>query len=97
MRIDAPLPLATSAPPSPPPGANLSRLRAAAEELEATFLAEMLKSAGLGQMPSEFGGGAGEEHFASLLRTEQARAMVAGGGIGLAEHIFRSLAEQADG
>lgn len=68
-------------------------LREAAQELEATFLAEMLKSAGVGETPEAFGGGAGEDQFASMLRLEQARQLAATGGIGLAEHIFHSLKE----
>jgi Rod binding domain-containing protein len=73
-----------------------SRLFAAARELEASFLAEMLKSAGLGETPEAFGGGAGEDQFASFLRLEQARAMVDAGGIGLAETLFEALKERAD-
>lgn len=63
----------------------------AAQELEATFLSEMLKSAGLGKVPEAFGGGQGEDQFASFLRAEQARAMAQAGGIGLAESLFHSL------
>jgi Rod binding domain-containing protein len=67
-----------------------------AQELEASFLAEMLGHAGL-DMPSEsFGGGIGEDQFASLLRGEQAKAMVQKGGIGLAEHLFRALSQRAE-
>ncbi len=68
-------------------------MREAAEKLEAAFLAEMLKGAGLGAMGGPFGGGQGEEQFASLMRDEQARMMVEGGGIGLAEHLFNQMAE----
>ncbi len=78
-------------------------LMAKAEELEATFLAEMLAhtglgESGLGEMEGGFGGGAGEAQFASFLRQEQARLMVEGGGIGLAEMIFNTMveAEHAD-
>lgn len=69
----------------------------AAQELEATFLAEMLKSAGLGKVPEAFGGGQGEDQFASFMRTEQARAMAQAGGIGLAESLFHSLKARNDG
>ena len=62
-----------------------------ARALEAGFLAEMLSYAGLGSDQGPFSGGAGEEQFASFLRQEQSKAMVAHGGIGLAEHLFRSL------
>ena len=69
-------------------------LRAAAQKLEASFLAEMLKAAGLGGVSSDFGGGAGEEQFASFLVQAQADALVKAGGIGLAETIFEALKER---
>lgn len=71
-----------------------ARLRAAAAELETTFLAEMLKAAGFGKPLESFSGGVGEDQFASLLVTEQARALVAAGGLGLTEHIFQALMEK---
>lgn len=73
------------------------KLMSAAKELEASFLAEMLKEAGLGKMPEAFGGGAGEEQFSSFLRQEQARGMVEAGGIGLAQTLFEAMKERADG
>jgi len=72
------------------------KLQEAARELEANFLAEMLKSAGVGNTPEAFGGGAGEEQFASFLRLEQAREMVNAGGIGLAQSLFEALKERAN-
>jgi flagellar protein FlgJ len=66
----------------------------AAKKLEATFLAEMLKAAGFGEARESFGGGEGEDQFASFLVQEQATAMVEAGGIGLAENLFRSLKER---
>ena len=71
-------------------------LRAKAAEFETAFLAEMLGHAGLGEVSGSFGGGIGEEQFASFLRQEQAAAMVKAGGIGLAESIFRALAGHAE-
>lgn len=68
-----------------------AELRQVAQELEASFLAEMLKHAGFGEARGAFGGGAGEDQFASLLRAEHAQTMAANGGIGLAESIFDSL------
>lgn len=67
-----------------------------ARDLEAAFLAEMLGQAGLGEAPESFGGGAGEEQFASFLRAEQARLIVERGGIGLAETMFRALSGNRD-
>jgi len=69
-------------------------LRAAAEQLEAGFLSEMLKAAGLGQAREAFGGGAGEDQFASFLRQAQAEEMVRSGGIGLAESLYQALKER---
>ncbi len=59
-----------------------------------TFLAEMLRSAGFGKPLEGFGGGIGEDQFASMLITEKARVLVASGGLGLTEHIFRALMEK---
>ena len=81
--------------PGTVPVPNEVQLREKAREMEAAFLAEMLKHAGVGEVKSEFGtGGPGEEQFASFLRHEQAKSMVEGGGIGLAETIFNALVAQ---
>ena len=84
-------------PVAPPATAALQDqgLREAAENLEASFLAEMLKSAGMGKTPDAFGGGAGEDQFASFLLHEQAKAMVQAGGIGLSEAIYEALKEKS--
>ncbi len=74
-----------------------TKLRDAAAKLEATFLAEMLKSAGVGAPRESFGGGAGEEQFASFLREAQAKEMVEAGGIGLAEALFEAMKVRIDG
>lgn len=76
---------------------NERKLWDAALELEANFLAEMLKAAGVGETPEAFGGGAGEDQFSSMLRLEQARQMAANGGVGLTEMIFEALKERAHG
>jgi Rod binding domain-containing protein len=73
------------------------KLKAASVELEAAFLAEMLKSAGLGQARSSFGGGAGEDQFASFLVQQQAQQMAKAGGIGLSEILFNAMMEKSDG
>ena len=69
----------------------------AAEKLEATFLAEMLKSAGFGEQKNSFSGGVGEDQFASFQRQAVAEQMVQSGGIGLAEVFYRSMMERNDG
>ena len=49
-------------------------LRDVADQLEATFISEMLKSAGVAETPSLFGGGAGEGRD----QGQQQRAVLAG-------------------
>ena len=72
-------------------------LRDAAQKLEATFLAEMLKSAGLGASREAFGGGVGEDQFSSFLREAQANEIAKAGGIGLAEALFEAMKVRMNG
>jgi flagellar protein FlgJ len=74
-----------------PDAAHSENLRAVAQDLEAAFLAEMLKHAGFGGSNDSFGGGVGEAQFASFLTQEHARLLAERGGIGLAENIYRAL------
>lgn len=85
----------------PPPAAQGGSARdvalmEAAQNLEASFLAEMLQSAGLGKSSESFGGGAGEDQFASFLVQEQAKIITQGGGIGLAQSLFEALKEHTN-
>ncbi|MCL4189803.1 MAG: rod-binding protein [Rhodobacteraceae bacterium] len=74
------------------PADRRARLEAAARDLEAAFLAEMLSAAGLGRpVEGPGGGGIGEAQFASFLTEAQARAITGRGGLGLAEALFRAL------
>jgi len=73
-----------------------AQLREAAQKMEATFLSEMLKSAGMGAPRDAFGGGEGEEQFSSFLREAQAEQMVRAGGIGLAEALFEAMKVRVD-
>ena len=84
----------TALPVIPPP--NADPLRKQAQALEAAFLAEMLAHTGLDATSEGFGGGIGEDQFGSFLREEQAKLMVAQGGIGLGESLFRALSERAN-
>lgn len=68
--------------------------RAAAQQFEAVILAEMLRAAGAGEVASEFGGGIGEEQFASFLINAQAERIAARGGLGIAEMTIRALSVQ---
>nr|WP_102106830.1 rod-binding protein [Kandeliimicrobium roseum] len=84
--------------PAPPDPALRDRaLHRAAQQVEVDFLTEMLKAAGVAAPRNLFGGGAGEEQFASFLRRAQAERMVSAGGIGLAEHLFNALKVRDDG
>ena len=82
-------------PTAPASPARPSPLMKQAQALEASFLSEMLGYAGVGAPMEGFGGGIGEEQFASFLRDAEARQMVAHGGIGLAEHLFHALQERS--
>ena len=97
--LTAPLPQASIAPDATgrDPPRDEAALRRVAQELEASFLSEMLKQAGFGESRATLGGGAGEEQFASLLRGEHARALAARGGIGLAEQLFAALVARTRG
>lgn len=77
--------------PANPPSNTQDPMRQAAEDLESAFLAEMLKSAGLGKARDSFGGGAGEDHFSSFLVEAQAKQITKAGGIGLAESLYNAL------
>lgn len=79
------------------PDGSQDALRAAAQDLEAAFLSEMLKQARFGEARGAFGGGVGEEQFASFLRDQHARAMVDAGGLGLADAIFAALVARTNG
>jgi Rod binding domain-containing protein len=56
----------------------------------------MLKAAGVGEQIEGWGGGVGEEQFASFLRQAQAEEMAKTGGIGLAEGLFEALKERTN-
>lgn len=78
-------------------GEGDAALARAARDLEASFLAVMLRESGVGTTSGTFGGGIGEEQFASFLTDAYADKFAERGGIGLAEVIFRSLRERTDG
>ena len=95
--MDLPLhQIAARTPAHPPPPDRTAELRQAAEAMEASFLAEMLKAAGVGAPRASFGGGIGEEQFASFLTEAHAEAIVQRGGIGLAESLFNALRERSN-
>ncbi len=92
-RPELPSPPGPAAPDSVVPDSSMpdARLRRAAMEFEAVFLAEMLRYTGIGDVPEAFGGGVGEEGFASMLIDEYAEAIARTRPLGIAERVYRSL------
>ena len=82
-------------PGTPPKKANAPAenpvLRELAERFEAQFVSEMLRYSGLNAVSESFGGGPGEEAFASFLTEAYADKMVGAGGVGLAESIYQAM------
>lgn len=73
---------------------NSTAVMAQARALEAAFLSEMLSYTNTESLKENFSGGIGEEQFTSFLRDAVAEKMVAHGGIGLAEQLFRSMIKE---
>lgn len=87
-------PLPVQRPQTAPATCNVPAMRATAQKLEASFLAEMLKHTGLGESSGSFSGGIGEEQFTSFLRQEHAELLATRGGIGLANTIFQAMCRE---
>ena len=66
--------------------------RKAAEDFEAVFLTTFLEGmfAGLKTDPP-FGGGNSEKVYRSMMLGEYAKDLAAGGGLGIADHVYREL------
>ncbi len=80
--------------PSPPQ--QNEKLWKAAESLETVFISQMLKQSGFAKPMDSFGGGIGEEQFASLMADFQAETIVKHKGFGLAEKIFNAMLENSN-
>ncbi len=91
LRMTAPAP-ATAAPQP-----MQAKARAQAEDFEAVFLNSMLQQmyAGL-EGDGPFGGSAGVGVWRSFLTDQYARSMVKAGGIGIADHVYRTLLSQQE-
>lgn len=68
--------------------------RRVAQEYEASFIAEMLKYTGVNSTSDTFGGGAGEDAFASFLTQEYATKIAEAGGLGIAETVFNAMMQE---
>jgi Rod binding domain-containing protein len=91
--------MAASAPAPAPavPQSVQARARAQAQDFEAVFLNSMFQQmyAGLdGDGP--FGGSAGVGVWRSFLTDQYAKSMVQAGGIGIADHVYRTLLSQQE-
>ena len=69
-----------------------AKLRRSASEFEAMFIGQMLSPL-FESMPvdEQFGGGQGEEMFRGLLVQEYGKQVMARGGFGLADQVYREL------
>jgi peptidoglycan hydrolase FlgJ len=86
------LPAGTPALPVSGTAHNPERLRNTAREFEEVFLAQMLQPMLSGLTAEEpFGGGPGEDIWQSMLVKEYGKAIVARGGIGLADAVMREI------
>ena len=82
----------TSRPPASGTGRDPDHLRKTAREFEEVFLAQMLQPMLSGLTPEEpFGGGPGEDIWQSMLVKEYGKALVARGGIGIADTVVRGI------
>ncbi|MEN0088768.1 MAG: rod-binding protein, partial [Pseudomonadota bacterium] len=74
------------------------QLRAMAEEFEQIFLQSMLSTMMEGTTPeAPFNGGAGERQWQGFLTNEYAGAIAQGGGVGLADAIYKDLIALQEG
>lgn len=69
-----------------------AKARAAAQDFEAVFLNSMFNAMFTGvDGEGPFGGGAGTGVWRSFLTDEYAKSFAQAGGIGIADHVYRSL------
>ena len=77
---------------NPALSARNSRAQKAAKDFEGAFLSQMLSQMFSGlSTDEEFGGGAGEDMFRSLMIDEYGKKLEAHGGIGLADSVLKEL------
>ncbi len=72
--------------------ADASEARRTAEEFEAVFLSQVLKSMFAGiKTDGPMGGGNGEEMFRSMLNQEYGKILAKSGGVGIADAVYREI------
>jgi Rod binding domain-containing protein len=84
--------VAHKSPPRIAPTAGDAKMRAAAEEFESVFLAQILENMFHG-VPTDgpFGGGHGESVYRSLMLQEYGKVIARRGGIGIADAVMREM------
>lgn len=77
---------------TPPLSAEAGKVKATAKEFEAVFVSEMLSHMFEGiEVDKEFGGGAGETMFRSMMVQEYGKQMTKGGGLGISDQIQKMM------
>src|SRR2546423_6949218 len=77
--------------------AKAEKARAASEDFEAVFLNSMFNQMSTGiDGEGPFGGGGGVGVWRSFLTEEYAQSFAKSGGIGLADHVYRTLMAQQE-
>jgi peptidoglycan hydrolase FlgJ len=72
--------------------AKRGKIKATAEDFEASFLSIMLQQMFQGvQVDTPFGGGPGEEMFRSFMTDAMAKQMAKSGGVGVADSVAREM------
>ena len=81
---------------SPKATSREDQARKAAEEFEAMFIGQMLTHMFAGIETNEmFGGGHGEDVYRSMMIDEYGKLMSKAGGIGIADHVTKTLLDSA--
>lgn len=82
----------TGAPAGPGKGLSLEKAREAAQEFEAVFLAQMVSHMFAGiKTDKNFGGGASEDIYRSMMAQEYGKTLAKAGGIGIADQVMREI------
>jgi Rod binding domain-containing protein len=86
-----------AAPAKLPMATDKTRLRAAAQDFEAVFINSMLSQMYTGiDGEGPFGGSGAVGVWRSFLSEEYAKSFAKAGGIGIADHVYRSLLAQQE-
>lgn len=79
-------------PPDAPKTDQEISARHSAEEFEAIFISQMLKSMSVGiKSDGPFGGGHSEEIYRDLMNEEYGKVIASKGGIGISDAVYREI------